>query len=383
VDDHKILKKLIQLRRSIHQHPEVADEENRTAKTIHEFLSHFNPDKISTNIGGNGLIVEFGSKTKGPTVMFRCELDGLPIDEISNVKHHSTIKGKGHLCGHDGHMTIVSGLAYHLQNNRPRKGRVLLLYQPSEETGQGANRMIRDNAFQIFKPDFVFALHNLPGYPLQKIVLSDKHFASASRGMKIKLTGKSAHAAEPENGINPGFSMANVLIETQKILNDENHLFSDFVLLTPIHLRLGNLAYGTSPGDGVIHLTLRSYHDSDMKKLKEELEKIIYEIVAKTKLDVDISYEEIFPSTVNNPDCTETIKKVCKDLNYEFEYLQKPFKWSEDFGHFTSHFKGALFGLGSGTEQPALHNPDFDFPDELIPTGVNLFKGIYENILNH
>lgn len=381
MDDQKILGKLTELRKSIHRNPETAGEEKETAKTIKDFLSQYTPDRIKTGIGGNGLIAEFGSGKEGPTVLFRCELDGLPIKEINDVPYHSENEGKGHLCGHDGHMTMVTGLAYHLQNKRPDTGRVLLLYQPSEETGQGANRMIKDDKFKEFEPDYAFALHNLPGYPMHKIVLSDKLFASASRGMKIELTGKSSHAAEPENGINPGYGMAKMLTEYHEVLNNKK-LFSAFILLTPIHMRLGNLAYGTSPGDGEINLTLRSYHDSDMKKLTRELEKITHKIADNEKLGVDISYEEVFPATVNDPGCTDTVQKACKDLELEYENLKEPFRWSEDFGYFTSKYKGALFGLGSGVDQPALHNPDFDFPDELIPTGTNLFKRIYQKILN-
>jgi metal-dependent amidase/aminoacylase/carboxypeptidase family protein len=212
-------------------------------------------------------------------------------------------------------------------------------------------------------------------------VISDKLFASASRGMKIELSGKSSHAAEPENGINPGYGMAKMLIEYHKVIKNKK-LFSDFVLLTPIHMRLGNLAYGTSPGDGEINLTLRSYHDKDMKKLTKTLEKITRDIAKQEKLGVDINYLEVFPATVNNSSCSTIIKKACKELKLDTEKLKQPFKWSEDFGHFTSKYKGALFGLGSGVDQPALHNPDFDFPDELIPTGTNLFKNIYQKILN-
>jgi len=133
----------------------------------------------------------------------------------------------------------------------------------------------------------------------------------------------------------------------------------------------------------VIHLTLRSFHDKDMKTLTKKLKSIANDIATKEKLGINISYEEVFPATVNDPDCTDIIKNVSDELEIESDYLETPFKWSEDFGHFTSKYKGAFFGLGSGTDQPALHNPDFDFPDDLIPTGIKLFKGIYKNILDH
>jgi amidohydrolase len=278
-------------------------------------------------------------------------------------------------------MAMVTGLAYHLQESRPEKGRIVLLYQPSEENGKGGERVIDDPRFQSFLPDYIFAIHNLPGYELGRVVLSNNHFASASRGMFIKLTGKSSHAAEPEMGINPGYGMAKMMAGFADVLKIKDH-FQDFILVTPVHARLGNLAYGISPGEGVIHLTLRSYRNDDMEALSAILENVVHEIAQDEKLKVEIAYEEDFPATVNNSECARMINTVAQDNGIKVTFPGKPFKWSEDFGHFTSKFPGALFGLGSGKNQPALHNPDFDFPDSIIPVGINLYKGIYDMILN-
>jgi metal-dependent amidase/aminoacylase/carboxypeptidase family protein len=157
--------------------------------------------------------------------------------------------------------------------------------------------------------------------------------------------------------------------------------FRDFILITPVHARLGNLAYGTSPGEGVIHLTLRSFMNEDMESMTRMLESIVSEIASEEGLKTDITYEEDFPATVNDAECTRLIAKGVKKSGYELEYLDRPFKWSEDFGHFTARFPGALFGLGSGITQPALHNPDYDFPDAILPVGINLYKNIYQEIL--
>jgi amidohydrolase len=312
--------------------------------------------------------------------MFRCELDALPINENNSIPYRSAEEGKGHLCGHDGHMAMVTGLAYHLNAKRPPAGRVLLLYQPSEETGQGAAGVLRAPAFEAFRPDYIFAIHNLPGFPLNRVVLANSNFASASRGMFIKLTGKSSHAAEPERGINPGYGMARMISSFYDVLKIKRQ-FRDFILITPVHARLGNLAYGTSPGEGVIHLTLRSFMNEDMETMTRMLESIVDKISGEERLKADITYEEDFPATVNDPECTRLINLAVKRSGCELDYIEKPFKWSEDFGHFTAAIPGALFGLGSGMTQPALHNPDFDFPDALIPAGVTLLKNIYQEIL--
>jgi len=263
MDDTNLLDQLTTFRRELHKYPDVSGDEEKKKKKIKGFLSFYNPDRIVDTIGGNGLIAEFKGAAEGPSVMFRCELDGLPIEEKNEINYQSVVAGKGHLCGHDGHMTMVAGLAHHLSKNRPKKGKVLLLFQPAEETGQGANEMINDERFNEFQPDFVFAIHNLPGVPLHTVVLSNNNFAAASSGMKITLSGKSSHAAEPELGISPGIAMAQIILFSKELSNKKN-TFNDFVLITPIHAKLGNLAYGTSPGDGVIHFTLRSYRNDDM-----------------------------------------------------------------------------------------------------------------------
>ncbi len=381
MDDMNIQHQLVALRQHLHQHPQISGEEAKTVNRIKEFLEAYNPDRIVHKLGGHGLLAEFKGIEEGPTVMFRCELDALPIQEKNPIDYQSVYSEKAHLCGHDGHMAMVAGLASYLEAKRPKKGRVILLFQPSEENGQGADRIIQNKKFKEFAPDYIFAIHNLPGYPMHKVILSDQNFASASRGLAIKLIGKSSHAAEPEMGINPGMGLSKILIQIDALSKNKS-LFKDFVLITPVHTKLGNRAYGTSPGEAEMHFTLRSYLNSDMKILIQKAEAIINEIASQENLKTEISYEEIFPATKNDPGCTQIVENACTKAGLKSVFLDQPFRWSEDFGHFTSKFHGALFGLGSGTDQPALHNPDFDFPDELIPSGMALYKSIYENILD-
>jgi len=377
-----IIEDLKKLRHTVHQNPELSGDEKETADRIIKFLKQFEPDNVVSGIGGYGIIAEFKGEKSGPTVAFRCELDALPISEENDVKYKSTHSGKGHMCGHDGHMTMIAGLGFSLQKKRPKKGRVLLVFQPAEEDGSGAAKMIADSKFKEFEPDFIFALHNLPGIPLHKVILSKERFASASRGMVIKLKGKSSHAAEPENGINPANGIAKILLMVQDVLKEKKQ-FTDFVLITPIHVRLGELAYGTSPGDGVVNLTLRSYRNDDMKLLVKMLKDKVKTISENENLSFEIEYVEAFPTTLNNSECTQIIEQVCTENDVDFDYIEKPFKWSEDFGHFIAKYNGALFGLGSGKDQPSLHNPDFNFPDELIPTGISLYESIYHLILDN
>jgi len=376
------VEKIIALRHEIHQHPELSDSEAQTALRIINFMEPYHPDKIITEIGGHGVAVVFKGKEKGPSVLFRCELDGLPIDDLIDKSYRSQTAGVGHKCGHDGHMAILAGLADTFSNKRPEAGEVILMFQPAEENGQGAYRVVNDKRFKQLNVDYAFALHNLPGYEKGIIVLGEKNFASASKGMIIKLTGKTSHAGEPENGNSPAIAMAKIVKELTFLPQKEN-IFNDFTLVTVIHARLGEVAFGTTPGYAEVMATLRSYTNSDIKILTQHAEKIAEEHAQNSHLKYEISYVEEFPATINNTNLVQQLHQVAKSNQIPVEQLEEPFRWSEDFAHFTLKFPGVLFGLGSGVTQPQLHNPDYDFPDDIIENGVKMFYGIYQQIIKN
>ncbi len=371
---------LLNLRRNIHSEPELAGEENGTASKIEKFIYKYSPDETIKNIGGNGIAFVFKGEAEGPAVLFRAELDALPIDEINGFDYKSKYKDKGHKCGHDGHMTILAGLGQRISTTRKFNGKVILLFQPAEETGEGAERILNDIQFAKITPDYVFAFHNLPGYESGSIIIRDGSFASASRGMIIKLTGKTSHAAEPENGINPSMAVADI-IRKISALPGELKAVKEFVLTTIIHVRIGERAFGTSPGYGELMATLRAYRNEDMDLLITEAEKIARRVASDQRLKIEINYTEEFPATVNDERCSGIIRKAAEKNYYPVNKVSKPFRWSEDFGHFTGKFRGAMFGIGSGKNHPQLHNPDYDFPDEIIPVGINMFYTIWQEIL--
>lgn len=185
---------LIQLRRELHAHPELSDDEQQTAAILKEFFIQFRPDEVITPLGSNGIAFVFGSGRPGPTVVFRCELDAIPVEEKNDFAYRSRISGLSHKCGHDGHMAIMAGFGHLISLNRPRKGQVILLFQPAEETGQGAAAVVDDQKFKNLNADYAFALHNLPGYPLGTILLKSGTINCASRGMIVKLIGTTSHS---------------------------------------------------------------------------------------------------------------------------------------------------------------------------------------------
>ncbi|WP_162426305.1 amidohydrolase [Pontibacter pudoricolor] len=378
------LPELVKLRQELHKYPELSGQESETAKRIVKHLQNYNPDKIYTQLGGTGVAaVFFGKDANGPTILFRAELDALPISETNkNLNYSSVTDGTSHKCGHDGHMAILAALGSLLQQQRPACGKVILLYQPAEETGAGAWAVLQDARFKAaLKPDYVFALHNIPGKPMHQVIVREDVFAAASTGMIVELHGKSSHAAEPENGINPGLAMSEIIVAFNDIIRKKEQ-FQDLALLTVIHARLGEVAFGTNPGFATVMATLRSYQPADMQKLKELTQQCVQQIAASYKLTYNINFVEDFPATVNHSEQVQSIRQAAADLELDVQEAVQPFRWSEDFGHFIARYKGAFFGLGSGIHQPQLHHANYDFPDELIPTGTALFYGIIQQILN-
>ncbi len=378
---HQRNEALILLRKELHKNPEVSGKEVKTSKRIIAFLEKYAPDQIITELGGTGIAAIYNGKKSGKKVLFRCELDALPIEEINTFEHRSVTDGVSHKCGHDGHMAILCGLATELSDNRPESGAVVLLFQPAEEDGSGAEKVFSDPKFASVKPDYVFSLHNLPGFPKNQIVVKNGTFSCAVNSMIIKLNGVTAHAGEPEKGINPAMAIAEIISQFDKMIQadiaEEN-----YCLITPIYIKMGKKAYGVSAGAGEVHFTVRSDSNLQMQKVENTLETMAQEIAKEGKLECTISWTEGFQANENDINAANHIRKAAKENNFNLLEKDTPFTWGEDFGLFTQQYSGAMFGLGSGVNTPALHNPDYDFPDEIISTGVSIFQQISKQITN-
>lgn len=372
------LERVVKFRKDLHKYPELSGNEKETAKLIVNYISDLNPDEIIENIGENGIAVVFKGNEEGSSVLFRADMDALPIIETNSFDYKSQNDGVSHKCGHDGHMAILAGLAEVFSKNRPEQGQAILLFQPAEENGEGARKVLEDEKFKKLNIDYAFALHNLPGFPKGEVILKKDTFSAASKGVIIKLSGKTSHAAEPENGISPAIAMSNIVRELT-LLPNENR-FDDFTLVTVVHARLGEIAFGTSPGEAEVMATVRSYSNKDMQVLTERIETIVKENSFRYGLKFNISYAEEFPAMVNNNELVVKLNDIASKNGINVKELNAPFRWSEDFAYFTQQYPGILFGLGCGEDHPQLHNPDYDFPDDIIENGVKIFHDIFNKI---
>lgn len=372
------MEKLLNLRHELHRNPELSGRERQTARRLVKYLKPLKPDKLFGNLGGYGVLAVFESGRPGPEVLFRADTDALPIHEKNDSDYCSLSTGVSHKCGHDGHSAILAGLAQHISANRPARGRFLLLFQPAEETGTGAVSVLSDPAFAGFNPEYCFALHNLPGYDQKTVVVRNGTFAAASRGMVIRLKGRTSHASEPEKGRSPTATLATLMTNLPRLSgNGPEFGFSDFALLTLIYGNLGTPAFGTTPGEAVLMATLRAYLDKDMETLTGRAVAMVEKLAGESKLNFEIDFTEEFPATMNHADAVNFVREAASGLQLKVVKAGLPFRWSEDFAHFALRTKAALFGIGAGVSHHPLHDPDYDFPDGIITTGVSLWIAIY------
>lgn len=373
------LVELVDIRHDLHRHPEVSGEERETARRICTALETSTPDRILTKLGGHGVAAIFESGTDGPTILIRSELDALPIFEKTNVPYRSIVNGHGHLCGHDGHSTILLALARGLSRQRPKSGKVVLLFQPAEETGAGAAAVLADPSFQDIRPDYAFSLHNLPGLPFGHVSLISGPVNCASRGMKIRLMGKTAHASSPEHGISPMQAIA-TLMPALSGLGHGMPPQPDFKMVTITHAIMGEAAFGIAPADGEIWATLRTLTDGRMAELCEAAEKLATDAAAANGLTLDIVYDDVFHHCENDAEAVAQLHRALDEESVLHDERNLPMRASEDFGRFGAVSKSAMFFLGAGMDHPNLHNPDYDFPDALIETGARIFMRTIRNL---
>ncbi|MBO9449496.1 amidohydrolase [Tropicibacter sp. R16_0] len=366
------LTRLTALRHDLHRAPEISGEEVQTATKIAQIMRDLGADQVLTDIGGHGVAAIFDSGQPGATVAIRCELDALPIPEETGAPYASEVPGKGHLCGHDGHMTMVVAVAEALAAKRPAKGRAVMIFQPAEETGKGAPAFRADPAFAQIAPDMVFSLHNLPGLALGHVELCTSAANCASRGMRVVLTGKTSHAAAPQDGLSPAAVMADLMPKLSG-LGQGGDLTADFALTTLTHAQLGEPTFGVAPGHGELWVTLRTVTDTRMAALVAEAESLVQTTAKAAGLTVAITYDDIFEACTNAAEATRHLHQACQVLDVPVRLTDRPQKFSEDFGQFGKSADAAMFWLGSGEDHPQLHNPDYDFPDALIPVGAGIF----------
>lgn len=373
---------LTDLRHALHRRPEVSGAERETAAAITRALAEWQPSQVQTDLGGHGVAAVFDSGQLGETVMFRAELDALPIHELGAVAHASEIPGTAHLCGHDGHMTILMALARLLRRAPPTKGRVVLMFQPAEENGAGAAAVIADPRYGQIAPDWAFALHNMPGCARGAAWLTDGIVNCASAGLRIVLTGATAHASLPETGRAPTRTLAR-LIDGLSAMGPGGALGPGFRLATVTHVTMGEPVFGIAPGQAEVWVTLRGITNADLDALLDQARGLAQQQAQAAGLRVSFEVHDHFHACTNDAQATNLLATACEASGISVDAGDLPMRGSEDFGRFgEAGARSAMLYLGSGVNHPALHTETYDFPDELIAQGARIFDHIRHALLD-
>ena len=367
---------LTEIRHTLHRLAEPSGCEARTQQFLLDTLRTLQPTGIHTFANSRNFLAVFDTGHAGPTTLFRGDFDAVRVDETIDVPYASETAGVAHKCGHDGHATILLGLAEQLHLHPLETGRTLLFFQAAEETGEGAGQLLKTGVLDEYRPDHVFALHNIPGAPLGTVICKTGSFTCSVVSCDIELHGHTSHASEPLKALSP-YPAAKAITDELLALNRYDMERDDFCLLTLVEFRVGEPAYGVTAGHGVLRFTLRAKDDKLLQLTKSRLEEIVSKVAEATPgLTTSIGWKEYFACSANAAEAVDRIRAAARACGLPYQEKPQPFSWGEDFGLLTQQYDGALFGLGSGESQPPLHHQHFDFPDDLVPIGVKLFYEI-------
>jgi amidohydrolase len=379
-----------QIRRDIHAHPELRFEERRTAEIVASRLADWGVE-VTRGLGGTGVVgtIRNGSSTR--SIGLRADMDALPIQEANQFAHRSQHDGKMHACGHDGHTAMLLAAARYLAESKPFDGSVQLIFQPAEEGGAGAQRMIDDGLFERFPCDAVFGMHNWPNLAFGQFGVTGGPMMASSNEFEIKVTGKSAHAAMPHLGIDPVFVAVQIVNGLQGIITRVKKPI-DAAVLSVTMIRAGE-ATNVVPDQATVSGTVRTFDDHVTAQIEAEMQRIAQMTAAAHSAEATVRFHWNYPPTVNHAAEAEFAATVMDDVVGSERVVRsiEPTMGAEDFAFMLKAKPGAyvFIGNGDGAHRVAghgigpcmLHNTSYDFNDELIPLGATFWVRLVEKYL--
>ena len=375
---------LIQWRRDIHAHPETAFEEKRTSDIVAEKLSEFGIE-VHRGLAETGVVGTLkGDRGDGPAIGLRADLDALDILEKNTFDHKSTIPGKMHACGHDGHTIMLLGAARYLAETRNFAGTVNFIFQPAEENEGGARVMIEEGLFDKFPVEAVFGMHNMPGLGLGEMAVRAGPFMAAFDIFEINLTGRGTHAAAPHLGIDPLVAAAQIVTALQTIVS-RNIYSQEQAVLSITQFHAGD-AYNVIPQTAHLAGTVRTFSEKTMAIVETNMQRIIDGVAASFGAEAEFDFRYLFAPTVNTPSEAQFVADVISGMVGE-ENMDRNgplIMASEDFSWMLREVPGAYFNIGNGAGESGceVHNPGYDFNDDALTLGASAFVNIVETRLS-
>jgi amidohydrolase len=368
-------------RRDFHAHPELQYDVHRTAASVADKLKGFGCDEVATGIGRTGVVgVIRGRKVGGKVVGLRADMDALPIEEATNLPYRSTVQGKMHACGHDGHTAMLLGAAKYLADTRNFAGTAVVIFQPAEEGGAGARAMLRDGLLERFGIEEVYGMHNFPGVPVGEFGMRSGPTMASTDTITIHLEGKGAHAAWPHLGVDTVLVGAQIVSQLQSIVA-RNVDPLDAAVISICVFQAGD-AVNVIPQRARLGGTVRSL----TPQVRELLQKRVREVVEGTArlhgAKADLIYAPGYPVLVNDEGRTAFAAAVAGEIagDDKVDRNMAPLMGAEDFAYMLQERPGAFIYLGNG-DSAGLHHPAYDFNDEAIPVGTSYWVRLAETAL--
>ena len=377
---------LVAIRRDIHAHPELCFQENRTADLVAAKLTEWGIP-IHRGLGQTGVVGIIKGGDSGRAIGLRADMDALPLQEFNTFDHASRHQGKMHACGHDGHTAMLLAAAQHLAKHRHFDGIVYVIFQPAEEGGGGAREMIKDGLFKEFPMQAVFGMHNWPGPKVGTFAISPGPVMASSNEFRITIHGKGSHAALPHNGIDPVPIAAQLVQAFQTIISrNKKPVDAGVISVTMIH---AGEATNVVPDSCELQGTVRTFTVEVLDMIEQRMREISQGICAAMGATCEFEFVRNYPPTVNHPAEAEFMRQVMIDMvGAENVSNQEPTLGAEDFAYmlqacpgayaFIANGDGVHREMGHGAGPCTLHNPSYDFNDDLIPLGGSLWVRLVE-----
>ncbi len=365
---------LTAIRRDLHAHPEIGFEEHRTSDIVATLLQAWGIE-VHRNIGGTGVVGVLRKGNGEMAIGLRADMDCLPMEETNSFAHRSTIPGRMHACGHDGHTTMLLGAARHLAENGDFNGTVNFIFQPAEEGVGGAQAMLKDGLFQRFPCNFVYGMHNRPGLPVGQFAIRPGPMMASGAFFDIEITGRGAHGARPEGSIDPVVVATQIHIAFQSIVA-RNISPADTAVLSVTRIEGGD-AYNVIPQTAWLRGTARTMKRATMELIETTMRRLAEHIAQGYGATATMDFRLLFAPTINDPAETDAIIKAASTVvgRENVEANGPLVMGSEDFSFMLEAVPGAYINIGNGDTHGAVpvHNPAYEFNDDAIPIGAAMF----------
>ena len=373
---------MVQIRQQIHAHPEMAFEEVKTSALVAERLAAWGY-QVTRGLGGTGLVGQLKKGSGGKSIGIRADMDALPIIERTGLPYASTLHGKMHACGHDGHTAILLCAAKYLAEKADFNGTLNLIFQPAEENEGGALRMVDEGLFDQFPCDQIFALHNAPGLPVGEFAMSKGAAMASFDRVTVTLTGVSTHGAMPHLGVDPMQCAASIVLGLQSIVGREVNALRAAVI-TVGSVQCGEV-YNIVPESATLKIGVRALDPKVRELLEKRIQAFIHAQAQAYGLQCEIEYIQKYPVLVNADEPLEFARLIAQELvGADHVSEREPTMGSEDFAYMMQVRPGAYVRLGNGTGVDGgcmVHNPGYDFNDKALPIGAAYWVKLVQRFL--